>query len=150
MRLPEKIEVKITAAGQPVAGLLVDARIVTTRKNNFVLLFGPTDENGELTITREDLLRQAEQDRQFFIMDYGDPEGDFSGNLLISIFGREHITRALKAYPLFKDVASFPIDYLKNITQAERILVTLHPTKLSLEVKHEGVGPTVRIGSEDY
>ena len=144
MKLPEQLTIRVQANGKPVAGMFVVIRIMTTRKNNFGLGFGPTSAEGQLLITRDDLLLEADKDKRFFIMDYGHPEADFAGEIVVSPLNRDALQRAVEAYDLYKDAWSYPPDYLENIQRAQNILEQLRPIKLSVKVEHNGEGIVVR------
>ena len=130
--------------GEPAAGMFIVVRIMTSRKNDFSLGFGRTDAQGQLVITRDDLLREAENDKRFFIMDYGDPEADFSGELVVSPLNRDALQRAVDAYDLYHEVWAYSPTYLENIQQAQKILEQLPPSKLSVEARHDGEGIHVK------
>ena len=137
MTLPEQIEVTVKADGKPLEGVLIQLSILTTFKNDFVLIFGPTGVDGKLIINRDEMITQARRDQELFIMDYGDPEIDFSGELLVSVFGKEAIKRAIDVYPLFKDAFEFPTGYLTQLHRALEILENLPDQKISVDVAHE-------------
>lgn len=139
--------VRVLVNGELAPGMFIITRIMTSRKNDFGLGFGPTDVQGQLAITRDDLLREAEKDKRFFIMDYGDPEADFSGELVVSPLNSDALERAVEAYHLYKEVWPYPPSYLEQIQQAQRMLELLRPSKLSVEVKHDGEGIVVRTQS---
>ncbi|HEX6650321.1 MAG TPA: hypothetical protein VF075_12300 [Pyrinomonadaceae bacterium] len=134
MKLPEQIQLIATVDGNPLPGVLIQVSIVTSFKNNFHLLFRPTDDQGSVVITRGEMIKEALRDQQLFIMDYGDPETDFAGELVISIFGRERLKGAIKVYPDFKDVADYPPDYLNNLHRAQEILGNLGGKEILLSV----------------
>lgn len=149
MRLPERIKVTATTDSAPLADVLISISIVTTFKNDFILLFGPTDDHGELVITRADLIEGAGREQEMSPMDYGDPETHFAGDLVISIFGGEKVKRAIEVYPLFKDAVQFPRDYLNQLQHAQEILEGLAGREISLDVSvEEGADVLVRTETE--
>ena len=149
MKLPNTIEVSVKADGKPLDGVLVRVCIVTTSRNNFHSQFGPTDDNGRVVITRAALIAEAKRDQELFVMDYGDAENNFAGEVVVSIFGKDDLSRAINAYALFKDVAEYPPDYLKHLHRAQEILDTLTDTKIEIDVVYEKVqGVEVRTASE--
>ena len=134
MKLPERIEVMVTVDGKPLEGVLIQVSIVTTFKNNFNLLFGPTDDQGRVVITRAEMIKEARRDQELFITDYGDPETHFAGELVISIFGREKLKSAIDVYPGFKDTVEFPADYLNQLKRAQAILEQLAGKEILLNI----------------
>lgn len=140
MRLPDEIRVTVTYDGKPLADVLIQLSILTTFKNDFHLLFGPTGGNGTVIIRRDEMIRQALGHQQLFIKDFGDPEIHFSGELVLSIFGKEAIERAIDVYPDFKDSAEFPPDYLNQLHRAQEILTNLDAKQISLDVSYDPAG----------
>lgn len=147
MKLPEQIEVTATVDSKPLEGVLILVTIVTTYKNDFHLLFGPTDDKGRLVITRDEMIREAQRERELFLMDYGDPEINFAGELVISIFGREKLKNAITVYPDFKDVVEFPPDHLNHLHRAQEILGNLAGKDIVLNIALKE-GGNVRVRSE--
>lgn len=139
MKLPETIEVSIKADGKPLQGVLVDVCIFTTCKNNFHSQFGPSDDNGSVLITRAALISEAKRDQKLSVMDYGDPETNFAGEIEVAILGKDDLLRAIEAYPLFKDVSEYPRDYLRKLHRAQEILDNLADTKIAIDVVYEKV-----------
>lgn len=149
MKLPERIKVTATIGRGPLEGVLFQVSIVTTFKNDFHLLFGPTNDRGEFLITRADMIKEALRQQEMSIMDYGDPEIHFAGELVVSTFGRKKLKGAIEAYPIFKDTMEFPPEYLNQLQRALGILETLAGKEISLNVALENGGNVlVRIETE--
>lgn len=144
MKLPERIHIKVLADGRPAPGMFVCVTLRTTRKNDFGLGFGPTSEDGNLQISREDLLREAEKERRLFIMDYGHPEDDFSGEILVKPLNREALQQAIAAYDTYHQVTPYPQRYAEQVQEARACLEESQPSELSTEVKHTNGGVRVR------
>jgi hypothetical protein len=140
MRLPEQIEVSVSVDGKPLGGVLIHLTIVTTFKNDFVLLFGPTGVDGKLVISRDEMIREALREQELFIMDYGDPEIHFSGVVLVAVFGKDAIKKAIDVYPDFKDAFEFPPGYLDRLHRAQEILENLADQKISVDVRYAEAG----------
>ena len=139
MKLPEFIEATVKADGKPLEGVLVHVCILTTSRNDFHSQFGPTDDSGRALITRDALLTAAKRDQELFVMDYGDPETNFDGEVVVSIFGKDDLLGAIKAYPLFKDVADYPPNHLIHLRRALEILEKLGDAKIMIDVVYERV-----------
>ena len=146
MKLPERIAIRVLADGRPVAGVFASVTIRTTRKNDFGLGFGPTNEDGGLVISREDLLREAEKERRLFIMDYGHPEDDFTGEIVVRALNREALQRAIAAYDAYHQVTPYPARYAEQIQEARTALEESGASELSVEVKH--MNGDVRVRAE--
>jgi len=144
MRLPERLEVRVLVDGTPTVGMFVCVTIRMTRKNDFGLGFGPTNEEGELMISREDLLREAEKERRLFIMDYTHPEDDFAGEVVVTPLNREALAQAITAYDTYQQVTPYPPRYAEQVQEARMLLDELKPKSLSVEIEHDGEGIVVR------
>jgi hypothetical protein len=136
--LPECLHATVSSSGRPVSGLFVRVRIATSRKNDFANGFGPSDAAGNISVTREDLLREAERDRNLFIMDYGHPEHDYAGCIDVTPMNREALIRALDAYHQFQVASEFPPLYPEHLQEARLILEGLAPAVLCVELSVEG------------
>ena len=150
MKLPERIKVTATIDSRPLDGVLILVLIVTTFKNNFSLLFGPTNEHGELVITGADMIKEALRAQEMYIMDYRDPEVHFGGDLVISIFGRSQLKSAIENYAVFKDIMEYPPEYLNQLQRAHEILENLAGKKIFLNVAIEDGGNVLARTETDY
>ncbi|WP_242395822.1 hypothetical protein [Anaeromyxobacter oryzisoli] len=119
---PNEIVVVVKRNGIPVPGMFVLCTLRSTRKNDFKLVFGPTDSAGRLRVSREDLLREGGNEKRLFPMDYGDVEADFSGELKVTPMNREALSRALTAYSMFNNVSPYPAGYEENVRRARDAL----------------------------
>ena len=68
--LPDRIHIEVSSRKQPLAGLLVLTRIVMEEQNDYFGIFGPTDDLGFLTITKNELLDIAAVTRDFYAAEY--------------------------------------------------------------------------------
>jgi hypothetical protein len=136
--LPDRVRAIVTCDGRPIRGLFVSFRIATSRKNDFASAFGPSDATGTIVVSRSELLREAERDRQLFIMDYGHPELDYVGVIDVTPMNREALGRALEAYHQFQAHTHYPPRYAEHLREARRTLEGLAPAVLHLNVTVEG------------
>lgn len=146
MKLPEMIDIRVLADGRPAAGMFVCVTLRMTRKDDFGLGFGPTGEDGGLRVSREDLLREAEKERRLFIMDYGHPEDDFSGEILVKPLNRKALQQAIAAYDTYQLVTPYPPRYAEQVQKAHATLEQCEIAELSAEVKC--ANGNVRIGAQ--
>lgn len=144
MKLPQKVKIKTLADGKSLGNMFVRIAIKTTQKNDFGLGFGPSDDEGHLVILREHLIDEAEKERKLFLMDYGDPEKDSSGALVITPLSPADIEKAISAFQLYKDVSSFPLNYSENLRKARDILNKLNPATLGVEVNCDGLDVSIQ------
>jgi hypothetical protein len=120
--LPNEIVVVVKRNAIPVSGMFVLCALRSMHKNDFKLVFGPTDSAGRLRVSREDLLREGGNEKRLFPMDYGDVETDFSGELKVTPMNREALSRALAAYSMFNKVSPYPTGYEENVRRARDAL----------------------------
>jgi len=137
MKLPEQMRVEIRGDQKPLKDMFVMVQIVTNKQNDFAFAFGPSDESGHLQISRDDLLREADNLKRLFIMDYGDPEADFSGKIIIEPLNRSALQKAANGYESFKKAAQFPANYGEDIRHAKDVLDRLQPARLSVTIQSE-------------
>ena len=97
--------------GVPLPGAWVQVHVGMLRKNPFGSLRGPANEQGILLVTGAELLRAANVDRNFALMDYGDPESEWSGEVSVEPVGLATADRAMSAYQRFRGVIEYPDGY---------------------------------------
>jgi hypothetical protein len=138
-RLPELIRASVTVAGRPAAGLAVSTSIKTTRRNPFGCIWGPSDASGFIAIEGREIFRQAEAQRRFFLMDYGDPEADGAGIIELTVEKVDAIDGAVKAYGIFS-AADFPYPpgYQAMLLNARRQTAALGVQVPRLSVESQG------------
>src|SRR5437868_951257 len=105
MRFPLRILIRVlTPDGVPAPGMFVNIRVRMKRKNDYDLAFGPSDGNGEITVTGEDIVKEARQVANFFLMDYADIKADSTGEIMVRTFVADDVRRAILAYREFARV----------------------------------------------
>jgi len=97
--------------GRPFEGAWVMASLGMTSRNAFHSVYGPADDHGIVRVTGDELLQQAIRTWNAALMDYRDPQVDWTGELSFAPFGWESASRALKAYEMFRDHVAFPQGY---------------------------------------
>jgi hypothetical protein len=121
MRIPDTIHVVISAGKQPVPGMLAMLKFVTSQKNSFNFVFGPSDAAGNIQLSREQLIAEAQKDREFFLMDYAEIEFAWTGTLIVTPMNRDAIKRARSAFELFR-LYPFRGDYKESLDAADAAL----------------------------
>lgn len=117
--LPASVRVRVTAEGQAIPGMFINARVRMKRKNDYDLPFGPTNGSGEITITREDLLREARKLSEFFLMDYSDIERENTGEIVITVFDAADVDRAITAHNDFANAGvQYPVNWEADLMNA--------------------------------
>ena len=145
VQIPQKLRVHVSTDGEPLPGMLALATIETNFKNPFTVVIGPTDAGGNAYLAREEMLEQTESDEQLFLMDYGHPEANATGRIVIHLMLLPEIERALQAYEQFHLHARYPEGYKDNLNRAARFLEQLNDRPLSLRVASEGYSGDVAI-----
>ena len=139
-RLPSKLYITCSVNGRPLPNELVCVTIKTNRRNDFPLIFGPTNQNGHITVTREELIGQAMDEKKVAQMDFGDPEYDFTGDIEITPLGLQDIDNALGAYRLFRKAGGYPRNWIRLLKIAKKSLDKLPPNSgIIVEVRQGGI-----------
>jgi len=117
-----------------MGGMFAFLKFVMARKNSFDLLFGPSDAEGGIEVTRDQVLNEARKSMELFAMDYMDIESYWTGKLQVTPMNREAVTRALSAYRLFRRY-EYPPDYEKNLQAADAALSQVSQLRLAAAVQ---------------
>jgi hypothetical protein len=110
-------------------------------KNDFGVIAGPTDASGAVLVTRTEIERWADLDRNAFPMDYTGL-GDFTGEVLVRPLNRQAIEAALHAHELFHAGVSYPAEHELRLKRARERLEEAGSVTISAEVEHDGKGVT--------
>jgi hypothetical protein len=148
VRIPATIRVGIKAGDRKMQGLFAMLTFAMARKNSFDLLFGPSNEAGEIEITREQVLEEARKSMELFVMDYADIESYWTGKLRVTPMNRDAVQRSLSAYRLFRKY-EYPPGYEDKLLAADAALTRVAEVDLTAVVNCEASGPidveTVRV-----
>jgi hypothetical protein len=140
LRVPETMEAMVTAGDHPIKGIFVTLRFAMSRKNPFDLVFGPSGDRGEITITRAQVLEESRKSMELFIMDYADLETHWTGRLRATPMNREAVGHALAAYKLFRRF-EYPPGYEHDLHAADAALEKISDAKLKAVVRCETADP---------
>lgn len=145
MKLPEAIAIRICGDSKPLAGMLMTVTIKVHWKNDFNVLCGPTDHTGSVCVSREYVLGEAQKDRELFLMDYGHPEIDATGEIIVRPMGISDLKRAASAYDLFTHSGLYRQGYIEDIKSAIELLTRSCAKELRSEVRRMEGGQDYRI-----
>src|SRR5260370_29029528 len=134
MRLPNRMKITIEAGGRPTSQMFVTLKFVTSQKNPFNLVFGPSDVHGIIEVTKEQIITEAAKTRDLFLMDYADIESCWTGTLFVAPLNREAIRRALSAFKMFRRY-TYPDNYEENLLPAEPPLARIPQVELRATVQ---------------
>ena len=134
MRLPDRVKITIEVGRRPASQMFVTLKFVTSEKNPFNLVFGPSDRQGIIELTREQIITEATKTRELFLMDYADIESSWTGTLFVTPLNREAIRRALSAFRMFRRY-SYPDNYEENLYTADAALTQIPQMELRATVQ---------------
>ena len=114
---------------EPEKGLLVKLTLVTDRKNNYSLIIGATDVFGKASITKEEIINNANETLELALMDYVSLEQSFTGEIQTAIMNKTDIESAIKAYETYGS-ENYPEGYINNLKQALSNLIGAREVEL--------------------
>jgi hypothetical protein len=119
--LPDHLDVLVTLGGAPLEGAWVELRLPMDRKQDYVLLFGPTDHVGSLAISHADLETQIEYVQLSGFMDYASL-GVWRGNLVLRAFDADAVRRGEDRYRRWDGELrrAYPADFLAQMESLAR------------------------------
>ena len=112
--IPEKVIV--TASGDFKCGLAVRLKFSMSKKNDYFFT-AFLDERGKAEISKTELLRSFDADRNLFLMDYIDPRAAFTGQITAHVLNKAEITKSINARGMFKKYP-YPENYFENLKTA--------------------------------
>jgi hypothetical protein len=121
-KLPKRIDCTLAYEKKPVADLMLLAEFTTVRKNSYAIVSGPSDQQGKVTITYEEIKRQADSQLELALMDFDPIDKAFSGEISVKVMSYDDIQDAISAYDLFKSVGWYPANYHEHLEKASQIL----------------------------
>jgi replication-associated recombination protein RarA len=115
---------------------------LTTEKNAYTLIWGPTGCEGKATLNRSTIQQEATLQRNTALMDFEPLENTFSGVLKIRIMNKTDLENALYAYKLFRKVVCFHQNYQLNLETALLLVSKIDSNSLhcTLEIKTRKIG----------
>ncbi len=137
---------RVTLGGEPLEGAWVDVRLPMTRKNDYNLMFGPTDRTGTLAISRADLANHVHVVQLSGLMDYMGLSM-WTGELMLTPFNGKAIRQAEDGHRVWARALpeAYPSDFLAQMASLARRLEQ-QPDSL-LEVSGSVRGGTARLTS---
>ena len=96
--LPRRLMIRCVRDGQPMRGCWVSVRLGMRHKNPHVLLFGPSDDDGQLSVLCDELIAQAEEEIRLAPMDFLHLD-EFDGNIAVTPLDAKRIRVLAVASP---------------------------------------------------
>jgi hypothetical protein len=134
MRIPDDIQVVISAGGRAVPQMLAMMKFVTSQKNSFNCVFGPSNDSGYIRATRLEIVAESQKDRDFFPMDYGEIEFAWTGTLIVTPMNREALSRARSAFHSFR-LYPYRANYEESLDAADAALTAIPDAELTVSVQ---------------
>jgi hypothetical protein len=92
------------------------------RKNSYRFSLGPTDAEGELRITAEQLSGMARNINSFFLMDYVGLDAGWTGEIIIKPVDQKGLTRLRGAYETWGESGFYGSDFASDLDRLESAL----------------------------
>jgi hypothetical protein len=135
--LPDAIHVRVSSENAPLGSLLVLTRIIMHELNDYWGVFGPTGDDGAVTVTRADLIESAQRTRDFYPEEFADVETQLAGLIEVRVMDEAAIERALEASEALPEFP-YPADYNEKLRSARIDLLRIGRVLLEVEVSAEG------------
>jgi hypothetical protein len=137
--LPDHLDLSVTLGGQPLAGAWAELRLPMERKHDYLLMVGPTDAAGTLSVSRAELEDQISVIQLSAFMDYSSL-GVWRGQLVISAFDAEAIERAeVRQRGWAKDLLkTYPADFSRQLAELAQRLADQPGSVLEVSAEAHG------------
>ena len=122
-----KIRLRTLLNRAPAGGLQVSLTLRMSRKNDFQLIVGPSDEAGALSVSWQEIEEDCRATKSFFLIDYWDLRAGFTGEIEMWPLSLDEVNGALAAYQQFKEFTSYPPDYEAGLLRTRDILAAHDP-----------------------
>ena len=142
-KIPNQIKLQVFADEKAVEGILCLLTAESNYKNNFNSIIGPSDSNGNIYISRENILSNANEDVKNFMMDYGNPLNCITGNYTITPMSISELNKAKAAFKSFNEFFQYPTGYINTIKNAISLLS--NSSFLELKVKVISIDGNVKV-----
>jgi len=116
--IPERLICQATLNGKPVVGVMIHAGFGVIAKNAYHFIIGPTNHDGCVVITKDEVLKYADEQSKFGLMDYVNLRGGFSGEISLKVVNPAELVAALAAYDTFRMYAWYKPRYKENLEAA--------------------------------
>jgi hypothetical protein len=130
---PAEVVLYCSANGDPMPGAYATLRLPMWNKNQYVLLFGPSDDEGMIRVSGDELTRRANAEQAMFPMDYATFPAQWSGGLgaeVLTLEGVEQLREAMATW----GADLYPKDLDRELDHYETRLTQLEGAELGVEV----------------
>jgi hypothetical protein len=131
--LPAQVLIRCTADDEPLAGAFATLRVPMWSKNQYMLVFGPTDSEGLIRVSGSELAARARAELDAFPMDYTTFPGDWTGGLGVEVLDATGVHRLREAIGLWGE-QFYPPDFADTLDGYEQRLRALEGRRLQAEI----------------
>ena len=132
--IPNSFRITSDADGVAASGILVLVTVKMSRKNHFQLIVGPSDTNGQITVSRTAIHSEIALIQDRFPMDYASVSDAFAGQLEIRPLTLRQIQSAIDACQQWHGIATFPGGHLDRLTEGLNVLKAINPHRISVVI----------------
>src|SRR5438128_2455374 len=132
-KIPEQLSVVSLADGKPSQGLLIMLSLEMSKKNSFNIVFGPSDKDGKIQISKKEIEREVERNIGAFPMDYEDLSR-FQGTMTVCAMTLDQVNSAIAAYNTYREATGYSSEYRDKLEAARSTLSRLTPKRLDVKV----------------
>ena len=121
-------------------GAYVAIRLPMWKKNQYVLVFGPSEADGNVRISHDELVARAREEQDAFPMDYASFPSEWTGGLGAQVLDREGVQRLREAIELWGE-RFYPPEFARTLDDYEQRLRELEGRRPQAEVaRSDGLG----------
>jgi hypothetical protein len=132
---PSQVVIRCTLDDEPFAGAYVTLSLPMWSKNQYALLFGPSDERGVISVTRDELMRSVHDDEAAFPMDYASFPDEWSGGIGAAVLDAAGVQRLRDAITLWGD-GHLPPALAADLDGYEKHVQPVAHRRLAADVAH--------------
>jgi hypothetical protein len=148
-KIPKHIQIQVLADSKPIQGMVCLLTATSKYKNDFNTIVGPSDSNGHIIVSGEDILASANEDANLFLMDYGDPINCITGNFIVTPMTLSKLIAAKDTYKSFNKSYHYPPHHIESIEHAIKLLSESSITELAIRViSIEGYGKVKSVSAK--
>ena len=125
--------IRCTADGEILPGAFVTVRVPMWSKNQYMLVFGPSDAEGFIRVSGDELAAQAQAVQAAFPMDYMTFPGDWTGGLGVEVLDAAGVQGLREAIGLWGE-HFYPPNFADTLDGYEQRLRALDGRRLEAEI----------------
>jgi hypothetical protein len=131
--VPDEVRIRCTADDEPFAESFATLRIPMWSKNQYVLLFGPSDADALILVSGDELAARARAEQDAFPMDYTTFPGDWTGSLGVEVLDLAGMQRLREAIGIWGE-RFYPPGFAHTLDGYEQRLRRLEGRRLQAKI----------------